>query len=116
MPSLVEPLLVRFVEAAGDAELFGQLVERHAVQRIELSPWQLAGAHPVHRRRVKPAPFVGELLPVDVDALALAERAAVGSHRAAPIDHRAEDIEYQRLDLRHPVLAFGKGSTRPAMR
>ncbi|MNC86677.1 hypothetical protein D3C83_23510 [compost metagenome] len=102
MPGEVEPDFILLGELAGDAEFVEQRIEPHAVQRVEIGPRQFAGAHPVHRRRIGAAPLIGELLPVDTgDALARAERLAVGRHRAAPIDDGAEDIVNQRLDLAH---------------
>ena len=104
VPGQVQPLLVGLVETA-HAEFFEQLVERHPVQRVEIGPGQFAGAHLVHRRRIKAAPLVGELLPIDPgDALARGEGFPVRGHGAAPIDHRPENIVYQGLHFGHSSL------------
>ena len=105
MPGQVEPLLVGFVEP-GDGEFLDEIVEPHAVQRIEIGPGKITGAHPVHRRGVGAAPLVGELLPIDAcDSLARAQRLSVGGHRRAPIDDGPEHVMHQRLYLTHLPLS-----------
>ena len=94
MPHVVQvPLL--FLGQVLDLVLDEQLVEDHAVQRVELRPGQVALAHAVHRRAVAPAPRVGELRPVDGQPLRLAEALAFRNQRPAPVDDRAEGIEHE---------------------
>jgi hypothetical protein len=72
-----------------------QVVEDHAVQRVDLRPRQLARAHARHGGPVAGAPAVGERRPVHLELLAAAERLALADDRAAPVDHRAEHVEHE---------------------
>ena len=104
VPGQVEPDFVVFAEC-GDAEFFEQMIERHAVQDVEIGPRQFASAHPVHRGRISAAPCIGELLPIDAgDAAPCSQSLAVGGHRRPPIDHRPEHVMHQCLDLDHFLL------------
>src|SRR5260370_22270293 len=70
-------------------------VERHAMKTIEIRPWHLAAAHPVHRWHVESPPGVCQPLPVTVDASMLTNASRFGDYTRAPVDRGAEDIERQ---------------------
>jgi hypothetical protein len=58
-----------FDSGAIEPEIDEQLVQNHAMQAIEFRPWQVACAHPVHRRLIAASPCVGEFDRVDFQSL-----------------------------------------------
>ena len=64
--------------------LFEQVLQDHAIQIVEVGPWNLALPYFVHRRPVSEAPAVGELHPVNIQALGLAPAGSIGNYGTAP--------------------------------
>src|SRR6185437_12032394 len=81
-----------------------ELVEDHAVQLVDLRPWQLAAAQALHRRLIAAAPLLGECLPIEGDAALAAEGCQLAQDAAMPVDHGAEHVEDQRLDAAAHIL------------
>src|SRR6185437_16304992 len=81
-----------------------ELVEDHAVQLVDLRPWQLAAAQALHRRLIAAAPLLGECLPIEGDAALAAEGCQLAQDAAMPVDHGAEHVEDQRLDAAPHIL------------
>jgi hypothetical protein len=70
------------------------------MQDVEDGEGAPSGAHFFHGRLVEPAPFDGELHPVDAgDALALGKRGEVAADAGAPVGHRAEDVKQAGFDV-----------------
>jgi hypothetical protein len=78
-----------------DRQLGEQLVERLAVQRVEVGPRTLAGAHPVHRREVLLPPPLRELARVDTGQ----EVGDLLGHPRVPVDGRPEDVTRHDADV-----------------
>jgi hypothetical protein len=105
VPDPVKVILLFFGQGL-DAELAEQLLERDAVEVVELRPGELAVAHPVHRGRVPAPPGVGEGRPFHVEVLVSAEFLALPDDGRAPVQDRAEHVEDERFwSGRHPILA-----------
>ena len=93
------------------------LVQRQAVEPVEVGPWQLTAAHPIHRRDVQRAPCIGQALPVTMNAVELADPLRFSGHTRAPIHRGAEYIKRQsshcaqigRRQSRNTILARGVG-------
>jgi hypothetical protein len=98
MPRPVQVIDLGFREPL-DRELRQQLVEALAVQIVELRPLAAVIAHLVHRRLIQTAPGIGELGPVYVEPLLLAERLAFADQARSPVHDGAEHIERERLDV-----------------
>src|SRR5215813_7635238 len=81
---------------------------------VELRPRAAPAAHLVHGRLIEPSPRVGELGPVDAQALLLAERLALADEARAPVHNRAEDIEGESFDIldSHGRLPHRAGALR----
>src|SRR6267378_3979002 len=97
MPGVVQMLDLLLAQST-QPERFQQIVEDHAVKRIDVRPGQLALAHAVHGRVVARAPGIGELRPVDAQAFFLREQLAFADDGAPPVDDGTEHIESQCLD------------------
>ena len=93
---MVERILLVLAQT-GELEVDEDLVERHPVQRVELGPRQLAGAHAVHARAIAGAPGVGELHGVERHALAFRQRLDLTRDGRSPVDDGAEGVEDERL-------------------
>src|SRR5262245_50802420 len=78
------------------------------MEPVERCPGQLAAANPVHRRRVSGAPRIGQLRPIHVDALGLAELPAFTDDRTAPIHDSSEHIEYEGLYAFHMAIVASR--------
>ena len=83
---------------AFDAELPQDMVERHAMQPVEVGPGQLAESHLAHVGPVQAAPLVSQAGPVGMNAALLAELARFSDDARSPVNQRAEDVERQRID------------------
>ena len=92
---------VRGVEGVGEAELGHHLVERLAVEHVQVHPGARARADRLHLGLVAGAPGVGERLPGHaLDAARAPQLGRLAGHRGAPVDAGAEDVEQQRADRR----------------
>src|SRR5258708_37574190 len=61
------------------------LVQRQAVELVEVGPRQLTAPDAVHRGHVQRAPGLGQPLPVGVPAAQAAESPGLGSQSRAPV-------------------------------
>src|SRR5436190_20348551 len=77
---------------------------------VELRPRAPAGPYLVHRRLIEAAPRVGELRPVDREALRLPEGLALADDARSPVHDRPEHVERERFDVHDGhVLSLGSG-------
>src|SRR5436309_7148172 len=109
MPRAVE--MVDFsVRQPLDRELPEQLLEALAMEIVELRPRAPAAPYLVHRRLIEAAPRVGELRPVDREALRLPEGLALADDARSPVHDRPEHVERERFDVHDGhVLSLGSG-------
>ena len=95
----MSPVDLFFLGQSLDFVLFEQVFQDHALQIVEVRPWNLTLPHSVHRRPVCEAPAVGELDPVEVQTLGFAPVGSLRNDGTAPVNNCAEDIEYTCLHV-----------------
>ena len=69
------------------------VLQRHAIQIVEVGPRNLALPYFLHRGHVSEPPVVGDLRPVNIQALGLAPTGSFGNYRTAPVDDGAECVK-----------------------